>query len=51
MFSKYHEQVLHAIDKRIKDISMVPQVSEVVEECADIYADSVIENRRDANID
>jgi hypothetical protein len=50
MFSDYHEQVLRAIDDRIKDISIVPQESVLVQEHDNTYADSIIEGTRDGNI-
>ena len=53
IFGKYHGQVLRAIDERIKDISMVPQDNEVVQECNNNYAEGIIDNdnTRDTNIE
>ena len=49
MFDEYHEQILHATDKRMKDMYMVPQV-EAIETCIEVFADSVIDSTRGSNI-
>ena len=48
MFNEYHEQVLKAIDERIKDISIAPQVEAASEEVStNIFADSILEEPKE----